>query len=612
MSDPDCTLWRLSPGFLFGVATFEADDDEPLEGVLMTRDKSLHADVQWTSVGGSDGRRSNAFKIVAISLPGVPDQLRPKSLELKRPGGESVLGPVDLATKELRKRDLRHALEPLGPRARTKVVDFVCSTAAARRSEGNLALSRNLFAVREALRERPREVAPGKGNAVAGTIDGLTALADRAFYIQGWVHDREAPITRLTAISPEGERVELLDGAFRFIRRDVDTSSRYFSDDPVVKPGFVAFFETQAPSYLSADWVVEVENGLGRVGEMLAPPVMQDATETARTILGTLPTQALPDEQLMADHVFPAINSLQERCRKLGNEVSVVHYGDRKSDPEISIIVPLYRRLDFLQHQLAQFVLDPEVWDAELIFVLDSPELDRDLRDLALQLFEVYRLPFSVATLRRSSGYAGANNVGVREARGRLLVLLNSDVLPDKPGWLGKMAAFYDSNPAIGVLGPKLLFEDDSLQHAGIYFWKPNYTALAGTWANVIYFKGLDRELPAANLTRPVPAVTGACMMIEKALYEQVGGFQEVYIQGDHEDTDLCLQMLEAGRQNWYIPQAELYHLEGQSYPHPVRLKMALYNRWLQTRRWGSLIEEVMDKYPAGNGHEPSMSAWEQ
>src|SRR5206468_1553596 len=109
---------------------------------------------------------------------------------------------------------------------------------------------------------------------------------------------------------------------------------------------------------------------------------------------------------------------------------------------DVSIIVPLYQRIDFLEHQLAQFVHDPDIRQAELIYVLDSPELKIGLRHSAAQLSSLYRIPFRIATLKRNVGFAGANNIGASLARGRLLLLLNSDVLPDRSGWLKTMRAF--------------------------------------------------------------------------------------------------------------------------------------------------------------------------
>ena len=69
------------------------------------------------------------------------------------------------------------------------------------------------------------------------------------------------------------------------------------------------------------------------------------------------------------------------------------------------------------------------------------------------------------------------------------------------------------------------------------------------------------------------------------------------YVQGGYEDSDLCLQLIELGRQNWYMPGAELYHLEAQSYTTERRKLAADYNVWLHTHKWNERIEEVSKEH---------------
>jgi GT2 family glycosyltransferase len=199
----------------------------------------------------------------------------------------------------------------------------------------------------------------------------------------------------------------------------------------------------------------------------------------------------------------------------------------------------------------------------------------------------LYDVPFRAVVLSHNVGFSGVNNIGAELARGRLLLLLNSDVFPRDAGWLGEMSKFYDSTPGIGALGVKLLYEDDSIQHAGLYFRKQ---VDSGLWNNEHYYKGLARTLPAANVAREVPAVTAACMMIDLVLYRELRG---MYIQGDYEDSDLCLRLAKAGRQNWYLPRVELYHLEGQSYPSQLRQLAGDYNKWLHTSTWKSGLKSI-------------------
>jgi GT2 family glycosyltransferase len=344
--------------------------------------------------------------------------------------------------------------------------------------------------------------------------------------------------------------------------------------------------------------VFELQNEAGNGVEMYAFPDGADIPSARDKVLRAVPASALPDEQLMGGHVFPSVERLQERARDTVEVARVANYGEQVESPAVSIVVPLYQRIDLVEHQLLQFDRDPEIQAEELIYVLDSPELESDLADRARQLARLYDVPFRVVTMAHNSGFGAATNAGASIARGRLLLLLNSDVLPAGPGWLGTMRAFHDATPNLGALGPKLLYEDDSLQHAGMFFDIAQEGPTAGSWANMHYFKGLHRDLPAANVARPVPAVTAACLLIEKDLYRDLGGLPDVYVQGDYEDSELCMRLIEAGRDNWYLPAAELYHLEGSSYSESERGITGSYNRWLQTHRVGSAIEDVMARYP--------------
>jgi GT2 family glycosyltransferase len=182
----------------------------------------------------------------------------------------------------------------------------------------------------------------------------------------------------------------------------------------------------------------------------------------------------------------------------------------------------------------------------------------------------------------------------VAVAAGRKLLLLNSDVIPDRPGWLGEMCRFYDEGERIGALGAKLLYEDDSLQHAGLYFHRLPGT---GVWENAHRFKGLHRRFSAAEVAQAVPAVTAACALVDRERYEEVGGLPLHYVQGDYEDSELCLRLAEAGYENWYLPTAELYHLEGQSYVAEARRGLSDYNMWLHTELWGEAIATVMERF---------------
>ncbi len=292
----------------------------------------------------------------------------------------------------------------------------------------------------------------------------------------------------------------------------------------------------------------------------------------------------------------PAIAAVW-RSRPTGDGDSVeLAFGEPPSDPEVSVIVPIYGRFDFIEYQLALFVDDPAMRQCELIYVIDDPSIFDQARAHCTTIAPIYDFPFRVLYGRRNRGFAGANNFGARHARGRKLLLLNSDVFPRKAGWLPALVAAYDALPAAGAIAPKLLFEDGSIQHAGIAFMR--YPAWEGMWINDHPLKGQPDD-ETARAPQEFPAVTAACLMIDTALYREIGGLSEDYVIGDFEDTDLCLKLRAAGRRNWLVPAVALYHLERQSQAlgdtGSWRANLTLYNCWLHHSRWDATIGAIVE-----------------
>jgi GT2 family glycosyltransferase len=262
----------------------------------------------------------------------------------------------------------------------------------------------------------------------------------------------------------------------------------------------------------------------------------------------------------------------------------------------VSVVVPIYGRYDFIEYQMSLFADDPEWEGVELIYVVDDPRIGEDAIRLARQLHPLFRVSCRVITCLRNNGFSAACNIGAALTRGRLLLLLNSDVMPKRPGCLGDLTRAYDSAKEPGVVGAKLLFADGSVQHAGMTFHQ--FPSRPGLWFNVHPGKGLPNDADGAGTLVPVPAVTGACMMLERQLFLDVGGFDESYIIGDFEDSDLCLRLRERGRQCYVASSVELYHLERQSQSlagsTEWRESLTLYNAWRQTDKWDTTIRGIV------------------
>jgi GT2 family glycosyltransferase len=484
---------------------------------------------------------------------------------------------------------LRSGLTTLPRADRQSLLAFLIRTCGASRDQLPARLALDLQAARHALRDPRAESIIDPMGMRAAKVEVLARIDPRAYYLRGWIGHGDHALAGFGVVTPEGETVDLTTVITRFTRDDV--ARFYGEEEDDTGYGFAAHFTVDIPTTSETGWVVELTPYGEPATEAPAPPVTADHLSVRDLLVADLAVEQLPRDELRRHHLKPAITRLQENARGRVRISLVRQFGEPPGDPDVSLIVPLYRRIDFVEHQLAQFVDDPDLATADIVYVLDSPEQRDALVADARRLFSLYHVPFRVAVLSRNGGFSTANNMGARVARGRLLLLMNSDVVPDRPGWLREMVRFHDAIPNVGTVGPKLLYEDDSIQHAGMYFAR----ALDGyEWTNEHYFKGLHRTFDAACESRRVPAVTAACMLIAKDVYERVGGLQGHYVQGDFEDSDLCLRLSTEGLEHWYAAHVELYHLEGQSYPTPLRVLNGEFNRWLHTHQWTGVIDEVM------------------
>jgi hypothetical protein len=480
---------------------------------------------------------------------------------------------------------VRRTLAPLDAATRADVLERFASmlnvVSVAERRE----LAERLFEVREALRERLPALVMSPSTTCALHVDRLLAIDERSFYIEGWIDQEGVSVVRLRAVSPEGRGVELTERILRYHRPDVAEYLASHGKDVQDTPGFVCFFELDAPSLRPDGWIVEVESNDGVALEVAAPPVLTDPLQARDAIFQGPPIEKVPNERLMSDHLLPAVTRIQRRLHAGARAESAVQLGTPPTSPDESIVVPLMGQLGLLEIQLSQFADDPELRETDLIYVLESPEAEDALQHAA-DIFPIYRVPFRVAVPEESLGFAGAANAGAEIARGRLLVLMEPDVIPSRAGWLSDLRSFYDATPSIGALGPKLLYEDDSIQHAGLHFYRRSGSRV---WTRATYFKGMHRLLAAANVPRVVPAVSRACLVIDRALYGKVGGLPGLYVEEAYEDTDLCLQLSEQGLETWYLPEVELYHPELPSVPNG-RQALERYDAWLHTHRWGERV----------------------
>ena len=438
-----------------------------------------------------------------------------------------------------------------------------------------------------------------KRNAFGMSLDHFWYVGNNAAYIVGWLWDPQRILEELLVISPDGTRLDITKLVGRVPRSDVVEHLASNGKRSWDNHGFVGFLDLPSSEYWNAGVTLQARLKSGSDFQLSGAVDPFDPFDVREDILKRFPRAPYFDDSLFDRHLHPALSCLQKLCKDGRAVRRVLTMGAPPANPQVSIIIPVYRRLELVERQLALLCDDGSLAECEFIYVLDSPEQETDFENMAFQLERLYRIPLRLVIADRNRGFGPSNNAGAKHARGRYLLFMNSDVFPAEPGWIETMKDFLSGQSDAGVLGPKLLYEDDSIQHAGMYFNRGAFPNRL--WLNQHYFKGFPRRYAPANVCRPVPAVTGACLMLQHELFEKLGGWDESYVQGDYEDSDLCLRAYQRGCQNWYLPEAELFHLEGQSRSSQLEENWwpnaTYYNCWLQSRRWSETIEELAEKY---------------
>lgn len=432
-----------------------------------------------------------------------------------------------------------------------------------------------------------------KAKPVGGEIDLAVSHGAGGLFVSGWLHDPHELIESITSISATGRRVALSAPMYRFPRPDV---GQHYGHDNHGAAGFATFVPQAEGSDTSYQHRFELALRSGELLHVVAPPQPVVAAEARNAVLGSMPPPYVSSDAL-ANCIGPAAASLHALHLSAKKTPEVVDFGTPPALPTVSVVVPLYKVLDFVRFQLAAFAVDPMMAEAELIYVLDSPEQRDELQHLLRGLHALYQVPVRLVVMPANYGFAAASNAGAAVGRAPTVLFLNSDVIPDGSGWLQTLLGALIAEKGVGAVGPKLLFDDESLQHAGMYFDRD----LTGHWYNLHYHKGLPRYFPPACIARTVPAVTGACLLMRRTLIESLGGFSEDYIIGDYEDSDLCLRLRQEGLDIGYVPQSELFHLERQSIQRHTgytRGVACAYNRRLHAERWGWMMAELRGEGP--------------
>ncbi|MDM0063285.1 glycosyltransferase family 2 protein [Variovorax sp. J22G21] len=301
-----------------------------------------------------------------------------------------------------------------------------------------------------------------------------------------------------------------------------------------------------------------------------------------------------------ADAIWPAnaqrarAQALSQHLQRIGARAGVadagggllhVRYELPADPPPVTLVIPTRNAVALLRQCVESIVLDTTYPDFDILVVDNGSDDPEALAYLA----ELNASP-GIQVIRDDSpfNYAALNNRAVALARGDVVGLVNNDIEVISPGWLDEMVSIA-LQPGVGAVGAKLLYADETVQHGGVLL------GVGGVAAHA------HKHLPAwhsgyfqrAQSIQSFSAVTAACLVVRKALYQEVGGLDEMNLKVAYNDIDFCLKLRAAGHRNVWTPHAELFHHESATRGadvSDVQRARLIEEEACMRQRWGDLI----------------------
>lgn len=253
---------------------------------------------------------------------------------------------------------------------------------------------------------------------------------------------------------------------------------------------------------------------------------------------------------------------IEEQIKKKGYKANLLEFQPRginvikflnRTNPRISIIIPFKDKLDYTKRCIESIEKNSTYKNYEIILINNRSEQQETLEFLERTRHKVVDadIPFNFAQI---------NNMGVEVADGEYFLFMNNDMSIISPDWIETTLALAEM-PKVGLVGAKLLFDDNFYQHIGLI----KKTRIRQTF----HINGRqDSNTPSyryyADVVREYSCLTGAFLMISREKFNEIGGFDEEFLI-EKNDIDLCLKTIKAGYINLYNPHAALYHYESVS-----------------------------------------------
>ncbi len=289
--------------------------------------------------------------------------------------------------------------------------------------------------------------------------------------------------------------------------------------------------------------------------------------------------------QVIVDHLDRiGVNARVEERSDMRGHFHVVRAVD-VPEPSVTLLIPTRDRVDLLK-QCIDSIIERTTYENYEIVVLDNGSVEPETQAYLAKVTQ--RPNVRVLAYDAPFNYSKINNFGAKHSSGQVIGLLNNDIEVISPGWLTEMVS-HAMRKEIGVVGAMLYYPNDTIQHAGVVL------GIGGVAGHS--YVGVPRNYPGdkfrAKLVQNVSAVTAACAVVRREVFEAVGGLDEAIVVAFN-DVDFCIRVREAGYRNLWTPLAELYHHESASRGYEnTPEKVARFNGEVDfmLKRWGDLLK---------------------
>lgn len=305
------------------------------------------------------------------------------------------------------------------------------------------------------------------------------------------------------------------------------------------------------------NFLTDADVFMGRLTSLTTPWEHINNSEYTKTLSSLSNVSAYRYQSLQSHIEFSEADVLKDV--QLAHKVIVEGYENRKqfpklrlplvSEPKVSVVIPVHNQFSLTYNCVASLILAFNHCQFEVVLV-DDASTDNTVD------YEDYFENIRCVTNPSNRGFLLSAKAGVEASSGEYAILLNNDT-EVTTGWLDEMVGVFNRFDNVGAVGSKLIYPNGKLQEAGGIVWNNGKPWNIGN--------GKNSSHPSYNYVRQADYLSGAALMIQRDVWDEIGGFSEEFIPAYYEDTDVCFKVRDAGYRTMYCPHSIVVHFEGMS-----------------------------------------------